>query len=545
MAKLLLYRQEAREALARGVAKLTHAVDGTIGPKGGNGIIDRPLGVPMITRDGVQIANEIELEDPFENMGAQVVREVSRQTNRVAGDGTTTATVLANAIIQAGLTEIGAGCNSVDLIGGVELATEAAVSDMKQRATELPPGGAQSVATIAANDAKIGRLVAEALEQVGPSGIIDIDTGPGVESTLEVVNGFAFDRGYVSHHLATEPDSLEAILNDARVLLTDSKISGRQAVRALLDAIGDDVPLLIIAEALDSEAVAELVRHRRDAGTPIVAVHPPEFGRWRESMMEDIAVLTGGRFLCAQTGRTLEDLLPQDLGHAARVRATEEQTVISGGRGDKDIIRGRQEQILRQLEIMEQPIERDKLNERLAQLKAGGGKAVIHAGGYTKVERHRRELLIEDAVNAARHAVKEGVVAGGGMALIQAVGAVRQVEQELSGDQARGASIVAGALLQPLRCIAENCGADPEAVVSQASEQTSNYGFDARKGAFRDLLADGIIDAVKVPCTALQNAASVSAMLLTTQVLITDRPEFEDPTAGPARGGGGEKLALD
>ncbi|HKJ94672.1 MAG TPA: chaperonin GroEL [Gammaproteobacteria bacterium] len=545
MSKILRYRQQAREALGRGIEQFVSAVDGTIGPKGGNGIIDIPLGTPVVSRDGVRIASEIELDDPFENMGVQVVREVSRQTNTVAGDGTTTAAVLANAIVQGGLKAIKEGANPVDLVEGMEHAGAAAVEAMRAAAKPLAKGRTESVASVAANSSHLGSLVADAVERVGATGIIDIVEAQGEDSSLEVVNGFTFDRGYVSHHLATETDTMEAVLERPRILLTDAKIKTPDDLKAVLDRIGTDEPLAIIAQEFSGDAVAALVALRDKGSAPIVAVHPPEFGRWRESMMEDIAVLTGGRFICAQMGRRIEDLSPDDLGVADELRATEEKTIIVGGAGDLEVIDGRREQVVRQLQVMEQPVERDKLEERLAQLKAGGGKAIIYAGGYTGVECRRREQLIEDSINATRHAVREGVVPGGGMALVHAKKAVDGAIQSLEGDAVKGAEIVGEAALQPLRCIATNAGADADEVLSKAVEQPEGNGFNAARREFTNLIEEGVLDPVKVPCTALENAVSVSGLILATKVLIADKPEIVDPTAGPARGGGAEELARD
>lgn len=546
MSKILLYRQEAREAMARGVMQFARALDGTIGPKGGNGIIDVPLGTPIVTRDGVRIAQEIELDDPFENAGVQIVREASRQTNEVAGDGTTTAAVLANALVQFGLKKIGDGANAVDVVRGIEHSGKTAVAAMREEAVPVRPGDVEAVARVAANDPELGKMVADAQEQVGLNGIVDVESGQGDTSVLEVVNGFTFDRGYLSHHLSTETDTMESILPKARVLLTDAKIKGRAQLEAVLEKIGTDEPLLIIAEQIDADALAALIGLRDHISAPVVAVHPPEFGRWREAMMEDLAVITGGKFICAHMGRYIEDLTPADLGVAEEVRTNEEKTVITGGGGDPTAIEGRRDQAFRQLQVMEQPVERDKLEERLAQIKSGGGKAVIYVGGFTAVERRRREHLVEDAINATHHAMAEGVVPGGGMALVKAARAVKQAAQSLPEAQAIGAGVVAEALLQPLRCIAENCGADAQEVLSKAAEQPAGYGFDAELGSYRNLLEDTVVvDPVKVPCTALDNAVSVSALILTAQVLIADKPEFEDPTAGVARGGGGENLALE
>lgn len=546
MAKILLYRQEAREALGRGVEKFTRAIDGTIGPKGGNSIIDVPIGTPIVTRDGVTIASEIELEDPFENMGVQVVRAASRQTDKKAGDGTTTATILANAIIQGGLNVIRENANVVDVVRGIENAAAIAVNSMQDEAVPLPTGSAAAVASVAAGDTHLGQLVAGALEHVGTSGHIEIEKASGVESSLEIINGFYFDRGYLSHHLATEADTLEAIVPDARILLTDARIKGAARLSAILEKVGTDEPLVIIAEMFDAEAISALLTAKAKATAPLLAVNPPEFGRWREAMMEDLAAVTGARYLSEPLGGNIDDLTKDDLGRADEVRATEEKTVVIGGRGSPEAIEGRREQVSRQLEVMEQLVEIDKLEERLVQLKSGGGKAMIYVGGHTGVERRRRELLVEDAINATRHAMLEGVVTGGGMALVRASQAITAMKDEsTSNDQSKGKQVLAEALLQPLRCIVENCGGNVEEIVPQALKQEPGHGFDAESGNFVNLLEKGIIDPVKVPTTALGNAVSVAGLILTTQSLIADKPEDEDPTAGMARGGGAELLGMN
>jgi len=545
MAKILLYRQEAREALGRGIDKFTRAIDGTIGPKGGNSIIDVPIGTPIVTRDGVSIASEIELEDPFENMGAQVVRAASRQTNNLAGDGTTTATVLANAIIQRGLQEIREAKNPVDVVRGIENASEIATANVREQAVPLSDGDAVSVATVAAGDRHLGQLVADALKHVGTSGHIEIERAPGVESTLEIINGFYFDRGYLSHHLATEADSLEAIVTNARILLTDTKIKDPAQVQAILDKVGTDEPLVIIAETFSPDAVSALITANSNASVPLLAVNPPEFGRWREAMMEDLAAVTGGRFISEALGGSLDALSVDDLGSADEVLSTEEKTIITGGHGKPEDIEGRREQVNRQLAVMEQLVEIDKLEERLVQLKSGGGKALLYIGGHTGVEQRRRELLVEDAINATRHAMLEGVVPGGGMALVKASqGILAEKDDSMPGDQIRGMNALADAILQPLRCIVENCGADVEEILPKAMSQEPGYGFNAENSTFGNLIEQGVIDPVKVTTTALGNAVSVAGLILTTQSLIADKPEDEDPTAGAARGGGAENLHL-
>lgn len=544
MAKILRYRQEAREALGRGIRKFARAIDGTIGPKGGNGIIDVPLGTPIVTRDGDQIASEIELDDPFENMGVQVVRQAANQTNEVAGDGTTTATILADAIVQEGLKSIAGGANPVDVVRGIERAGSLAYDEIREQAVPLPDGGAVAVASVAAGDRDLGELVGEALLRVGESGIVDVERSQAIRTTVEIATGFTFDRGYISHHLATETDTLEAILSQTRILLTDATVNGQQQLKMILDKVGTDEPLLIISDGFDAEAKAALLGLRDTDAAPVVAVNPPEFGRWREAMMEDLAILTGGRYINATMGRSLENLTPEDLGFADSVTTNEEKTLIVGAAGNAEEIEGRREQVARKLEVMEQPMERDKLEERLAQLKSGGGKATIYVGGYTDVERRRREMLIEDAVNAAQHAIAEGVVPGGGMALVNAAKEIEDYRGGSVGDQLKGFNALSDALVQPLRCIADNCGADIKTVVSTARQQTAGHGFNAETGSFEDLVGQGVIDPVKVTCTALENAVSVASLILTTRVLIADKPEFDDPTAGPALGGGSEDYAV-
>lgn len=541
MPKMMLFEEEARAALGRGVATLTRAVETTLGPKGGNAIIDVPIGTPIVSRDGVSIAAEIELEDRFENMGAQVVREVSKRTNEVAGDGTTTATVLANALIQEGFGALADSVSAVELVEGMELAIAQVLEALRKSARSIAERdeAVASVAVIAANDVKTGRMVADALQRVGPTGIVNVDIGLTVETTVDVVEGASYERGYISHHMVTDVDNMQIALDDVAILLTDQPLESEGDVaglRALVGQVGK--PLLVIAESYSPQVVAALLRE--SGGPAIVAVHPPEYGKWRQAMMEDIAIMTGGRVFVENLGDRFQDARSEDLGAAAAVRISADQTVISGGRGDPDRIRGRVEQIRRQLELNEVPIEEDKFNDRLA--KMSGGIAVIHAGGATPVEQKRRAQLIEDALNATRAAIEEGVVAGGGTALVQARPAVDRVAGELAGGVKKGAEIVKAALARPLACIARNSGADAERVVDGVARAEAGVGYDARTGEMVDMIGAGIADPVKVTCQALINAASVASLILTTQTLIADTPDVEDPTAGPARGGGAELL---
>ncbi len=544
MSKQMLFESEARSALGRGVDTLTRAVQATLGPKGGNAIIDVPIGTPIVSRDGVSIAAEIELEDPFENMGAQVVREVSKRTNEVAGDGTTTATVLANALIQEGFAALGKGVAAVDLVAGIDLAVSRVVETLKQSATPIADNedAITSVASIAANDVEIGRIVADALRKVGPTGIVSVDTGLTVNTTVDVAEGASYERGYISHHMVTDVETMRVCLDDIMLLLTDQTIASDTDVEGL-QALATEAarPLLVIADDYAPEAVAGLLGEY--GGPPIVAIHPPEFGKWRQAMLEDIAIATGGRVFVRDLGQRYQDAAVDDLGRARSANVASDHTVISGGQGDASEIKGRIDQIRRQLELNEVPIEEDKFNERLA--KMAGGVAVIHAGGATPVEQKRLVQLIEDSLNATRAAIEEGVVAGGGTALIQSARVIDQVVAEAKGGVRSGAEIVAAALRYPLACIARNSGVAPDAIVEEVASSKAGTGYDAHTGEMADMITAGIADPVKVTCHALINAASVANLILNTQTLIADIPEDEDPTAGPARGGGAERLGMN
>ena len=543
MPKMMLFEDEARAALGRGVEALTRAVQATLGPKGGNAIIDVPIGTPIVSRDGVSIAAEIELEDPFENMGAQVVREVSKRTNEVAGDGTTTATILANALVQEGFAALQKGIAAVDLVEGVDLAVARVVDSLKQSAQPIADNEAAitAVAVIAANDAETGRIVADTLQRVGPTGIVSVDIGLTVETTVDVFEGASYERGYISHHMVTDVETMRVRLDDVALLLTDQAVAAgadAEVLQTLATQAGK--PLLVIAEEYAPEAVAALLV---DYGGPqIVAIHPPEYGKWRQAMLEDIAIMTGGRVFVRDLGQHYQDAAPSDLGNAGSITIAADHTVIADGRGDLDQIKGRVEQIRRQREQNDVLIEEDKFNERLA--KMAGGMAVIHAGGATPVEQKRRAQLIQDALNATQAAIEEGVVAGGGTALMHARPAVDRVAEEVASRVRPGAELVKTVLSRPLACIARNAGVDPEAIVGEVTNSESGFGYDARNGELVDMIAVGIADPVKVTCHALINAASVANLILTTQTLITDIPEDDDPTAGAARGGGAERLGM-
>lgn len=545
MPKMMLHHAQARAALGRGVEKLTLAVRGTLGPNGTNAIIDRPIGTPMISRDGVSIAAEVELPCRFENMGAQVVREVSKQTNDVAGDGTTTATVLANALVQDGIAVLADGpdgkCGAVGLVAGMDRACAFVVQKLRETARSLDGDrGLEQVATVAATDPTLGRLVAEALRRVGPEGVIDIEYGvTGTPTALAVLEGMTLDRGFLSHHMATDATGQSALLERPYILLTDHKITAPEPMLRLLDMIGrSGRPLLVVADGMAPEVVAALMSFRRDGRGTIVAINPPEFGHWRQAMMEDIAILTGGRVVARDLGGRLEAVMLEDLGSADRAEVTMTATALVRGHGEPDAIRARRALVQRQWDDAAPNIERDKLSQRLAKLTHG--TALIQVGGATPVEQKRTAQLLEDSLAAARAAQADGVVAGGGTALARIAPLLDRVADGSPEGERAGVRLVARAILHPLACIAENGGLNGADIVARAATQPDGVGFDARTGRFDDLFAAGIIDPVKVTALAVQNAVSVAKLILTTHTLIADIPDDADPTAGPARGGGAE-----
>ncbi|PWC90808.1 molecular chaperone GroEL [Azospirillum sp. TSH100] len=541
MPKMMLHRAEARAALARGVGKLALAVRGTLGPKGTNAIIDRPIGTPMISRDGVSIAAEIELPCRFENMGAQVVREVSKQTNDVAGDGTTTATVLADALIQDGVAVLADGHGSVELVEGMERACGFVVDQLRHMARPLDGHPRlEQVATVAATDPVLGRLVADALRRVGMEGVIDIEYGqPGAPTALHVLEGMVLDRGFLSHHMATEPTGQTAVLEWPRILMTDHKITDPEPVLRLIGRIDDERPLLVIADSVAPEVVAALMALRRDGRATVVAINPPEFGHWRQATMEDIAILTGGRVIARDLGGRLDSVTAADLGGAGRIEVSAGRTTILRGHGDPDALAARRALVQRQWEEAPPNIERDKLSQRLAKLTHG--TALIEVGGATPVEQKRTAQLLEDSLAAARAALADGVVPGGGTALARIAPLLDRLAADVGEGEKAGVRLVQRAMLQPLVCIAENGGLDGAGVAARITELPDGSGFDARTGRFGDLFAAGIIDPVKVTTLALLNAVSVAKLVLTTHTLIADIPDDVDPTAGPARGGGMER----
>ncbi len=541
MPKMMLHDDAARQALGRGVAKLAKAVRGTLGPKGMNAIIDRPVGTPIVSRDGVSIAAEIELEDPFENMGAQLVREVAMQTNEIAGDGTTTATVLADALVQLGLARLADGANPVELVRGLEAAVEQAIAALRASATSVQSAEEmRAVAMIAANDPTIGALVAEALERAGPNGIVTVEHGTTVETMLDVVDGMSFDRGYLSHHMVNDVERMQVVLDNPLIMMTDLKLQTEQEVAELISlAAAERRPLLVIADEVAPSCVISLLAGR-DWGVAVAAIHPPEYGHWRKSMLEDLAILTGGRVIARDLGGHIADVERRDLGSARQVRVSASQTVFSGAAGDPVALAARRQQVARLLELAPPNIERDKLQERLAKLS--GGTATVLAGGATPVEQRRRGQLIEDAINAVRAAMEEGIVAGGGVALLQAAPSLSDAVERLSGGARQGALLLQSALAQPLAAIATNCGLDAAPVLDRVAAAPRGFGLDARTGTFGDMAEAGVIDPVKVSISAIRNAASVAALILTTQTLIAKKPDYVDPTAGPALGGGAELL---
>jgi len=539
---MMLHDEAAREALGRGVAKLARAVAATLGPRGMNAIMDRPIGTPIVSRDGVSIADEVELECPFENMGAQILREVSRQTNEVAGDGTTTATVLADALVQQGLACLAAGANPVELVHGIEAAVEETVAALKRSARPLQGSeGARAIARVAANDVALGDLVAEAFERAGPQGIVDVQFGIGVDTVLEVVEGMAFDRGYMSHHMVTDVERMQVVLDNPYILMTDHKIQSPGELATVYELVAKSKrPLLIIADEVAPACIIDMLARREKDKLKVAAIHPPEYGHWRKALLEDIAITTGGKVIARDLGGSVEKCELTDLGGARQVRISAERTLITAGAGDQLAIKARREQVKRQYDAAPENIERDKFQERLAKLS--GGTAILLAGGATPVEQKRRVQLIEDSINATRAALEEGVVPGGGVALVRTAPALDSLIAGLAGSTRQGAELVQQALTQPLSRIAVNCGLDGKTQVDKVAKSLNGVGLDARTGGLVDLVKAGIIDPVKVSYSAVRNAASVAGLILTTQTLIAKKPDDFDPTEAPARGGGAELL---
>ena len=537
MAKVILYGEEARKALQSGVNQLADTVRITMGPRGRNVVLDKKFGAPLITNDGVTIAKEIELDDPFENMGAQLVKEVSIKTNDVAGDGTTTATLLAQALIREGMKNVAAGANPMGIKKGIQIAVDAVVAEVKANSKKV--SGTEdiaSAATISAGDAVIGQLIAEAMEKVSADGVITVEESKTAETYTEVVEGMQFDRGYITPYMVTDTDKMEAVIDDAYLLITDRKISNIQDILPLLEQIVQSgKKLVIVAEDVEGEALSTLIVNRLRGTFVCVAVKAPGFGDRRKEMLQDIAILTGGQVISEELGFELKDASLPMLGRARQVKVTKENTVIVDGMGDADAIKARVGQIRSQIETTTSDFDREKLQERLAKL--AGGVAVIKAGAATEVEMKEKKLRIEDALSATKAAVEEGLVAGGGVALINAGKVLVPMLDQYEGDEVTGIRIVLKALEEPVRQIALNSGLEGSVIIDKIRTANQvNYGFDFAKEEYVDMFAAGIVDPTKVTRSALQNAASVAAMVLTTESLVADKKEPVAPAA-PAPGG--------
>ncbi|MFO1492559.1 MAG: chaperonin GroEL [Kiritimatiellia bacterium] len=542
-AKMLKFDSEARQLILRGVEKLSRAVKATLGPRGRNVVIDKKFGSPTVTKDGVSVAKEIELENAFENMGAQMVREVASKTSDVAGDGTTTATVLAEAIYREGLKNVTAGANPMVLKRGIDAGVEAIVAQVA-KASKKVQGSAEiaQVATISANgDTTIGKIIAEAMEKVGKDGTITVEEAKSIDTTLEVVEGMQFDKGYLSPYFVTSSDTMEAILDNPYVLIYEKKISNLQDLLPVLQSVAKvGKPLLIIAEEVEGEALATLVVNKLRGTLNACAVKAPGFGDRRKAMLEDIAILTGGKCITEDLGIKLENITLDDLGSAKRITVGKEDTTIIDGSGKKAEIQARIGQIKRQIDETTSDYDREKLQERLAKL--AGGVAVINVGAATETEMKEKKARVEDALHATRAAVEEGIVAGGGTVLLRAVAAIGDLG--LTGEEAIGLAIVKRACESPLRQIVENAGIEGAIVVEAVKKGKGNYGYDAEKGVYVDMVKEGIIDPAKVTRSALQNAASIASLLLTTECMITDLPEKEKAPAGGHGGPGGGDMDM-
>ena len=540
MAKQIIYGEEARKALQTGINKLADTVKITLGPKGRNVVLDKKYGAPLITNDGVTIAKEIELEDAFENMGAQLVKEVATKTNDAAGDGTTTATLLAQALIREGMKNVAAGANPMIVKRGIQKAVDEAVKAVVAN-SKMVEGSADiaRVATISAGNEDVGKLIAEAMEKVSTDGVITLEESKTAETYSEVVEGMQFDRGYLSPYMATDTDKMEAVLDDPVILITDKKISNIQDILPLLEQlVQSGKKLLIIAEDIEGEALTTLILNKLRGVFNVVAVKAPGFGDRRKEMLQDIAVLTGGQVITSDLGLELKDATMDMLGRARQVVVKKESTTIVGGAGNKEDIASRVHQIRSQLETTTSEFDKEKLQERLAKL--AGGVAVIKVGAATEVEMKEKKLRIEDALAATKAAVEEGIVAGGGTALINAMPAVKACMDAATGDEKTGMSIVYKALEEPVRQIALNSGLEGSVIIDKIlSSGKVGYGFDAYKEEYCEMIAAGIVDPTKVTRSALQNAASVAAMVLTTESLVADIKEPEPAPAAPAAGGMG------
>lgn len=539
MAKQLLFDEAARSAILKGVAVLTDAVKATLGPKGRNAILDKKYGAPTITKDGVTVAKEVELKDPWENMGAQLVREVASKTSDTAGDGTTTATVLAHAIYREGMKNVVAGANPMDIKRGIEKTVEVVVEELKKLSKPVQDKKEiAQVGTISANnDASIGELIAEAMDKVGKDGVITVEEAKSMATTLDVVEGMQFDRGYISPYFITDPERMECVLEDAYILIHEKKISSMKDLLPILEQTAKmGKPLLILAEEVEGEALATLVVNKLRGTIQVSAVKAPGFGDRRKAMLEDIAILTGGTMISEDLGIKLENIKISDLGRAKKINIDKENTTIVEGAGDPQKIQGRVKQIKTQIEETTSDYDREKLQERLAKLV--GGVAVINVGAATETEMKEKKARVEDALNATRAAVEEGIIPGGGVALLRCLPALKSLK--LDNDKQIGVEIVRRALEEPIRQIVNNAGIEGSVVVEKVKHAKDvNFGFDADKEEYVDMMKTGIIDPTKVTRYALQNAASVAALMLTTSVMITDIPEEKPEPAMPPGGGMG------
>ena len=541
MSKIIKRGDEARKALESGVNQLADTVKVTLGPKGRNVVLDKKFGAPLITNDGVSIAKEIELDDPFENMGAQLVREVSTKTNDVAGDGTTTATLLAQAMVREGLKNLAAGANPIVMKKGMAKAVEAAVASIHAQSQKV--NGSDDIArvgTVSSGDAFIGKLIAEAMEKVSADGVITIEESKTAETYSEVVEGMMFDRGYITPYMVTDTEKMEAVIDDAYILITDKKISVISEILPLLEQLVQaGKKLFIIAEDVEGEALSTLIVNRLRGTLNVVCVKAPGFGDRRKEMLQDIAILTGGQIISEELGLTLKDATVDMLGRARQVKVTKENTIIVDGAGDKQAIADRVAQIRSQIGMTTSEYDKEKLQERLA--KMAGGVAVIKVGAATETEMKEKKLRIEDALNATKAAVEEGIVAGGGTIYVNTIPAVTALLEQVEGDEKTGVQIVAKALEEPIRQIAANAGLDGSVILEKVrSSGKAGYGFDAYKEEYCDMIAAGIVDPAKVTRSALENAASVSGMVLTTESLVADKPQPPVPAApAPDMGGMG------
>ena len=540
MSKQIIYGEDARRALERGVNQLADTVKITLGPKGRNVVLDKKFGTPLITNDGVTIAKEIELPDPFENMGAQIVKEVSTKTNDVAGDGTTTATLLAQAIIREGLKNLAAGANPMIMKKGIAKATAAAIEAIKENSK--PVNGSDDIARVGAvssGDETIGKLIAEAMEKVSHDGVITVEESKTAETYSEVVEGMQFDRGYIATYMVTDTEKMEAVLDDAAILITDKKISNIQELLPILEqVVQSGKKLLIVAEDVEGDALSTLIVNKLRGTLNVCCVKAPGFGDRRKEMLQDMAILTGGTVISSDLGYELKEATADMLGHARQVKVTKDNTIIVDGAGEAKAIQDRVAQIRSQIETTTSDYDREKLQERLAKL--AGGVAIIRVGAATESEMKEKKLRIEDALNATRAAVEEGIVAGGGTAYVNAIPAVEKLLKTVEGDEKTGVQIVARALTEPMRQISANAGIDGSVVLEKVKNSRKvGYGFNALNETYCDMISAGIVDPTKVTRSALENAASVAGVLLTTESLVTDKPEPPAPAAPAAPDMGG------